>query len=337
MKRRLLLIVITAWGTLLGQTPGTEPDVPRPGVKEVQVPFASLEPSATFKIGETADWVVVTKDAVWVAGSQPYSLQRIDPASNKVVAKIDLPGEACSGLEEGFGSIWVPICAKAPALAKVDELTNKVMATFPIGPAGPEGGIAASSDSIWMVTDKKGTLSRIDPATGKALQKISIPPGAYNPVFSKGVVWITGFDSGVLIAVDASSGKVVASISVGPKPRFLAAGGGSVWTLSQGDGSVSRVGTKSKKLAATIELGIPGPGGDICYGADSVWTTVFQFPLTRIEAGTNKVVRQWVGDGGDSMRFGHDSIWLTDYHKGLLQRFPYKSIVHPTNSHGPHG
>jgi hypothetical protein len=86
---------------------------------------------------------------------------------------------------------------------------------------------------------------------------------------------------------------------------------------------------KNKKLTATIRAAIPGPGGDLCYGADSVWATVFQVPLTRIEAGTNKVVRQWVGDGGDSARFGYDSIWLTDYHKGLLQRFPFRGTVHP--------
>jgi hypothetical protein len=29
---------------------------------DVQVPFALLKPSATFKIGKTADWVLVTDD-----------------------------------------------------------------------------------------------------------------------------------------------------------------------------------------------------------------------------------------------------------------------------------
>jgi hypothetical protein len=40
----------------------------KPGVKGVQVPFASLKRSATLKIGGTADWVLVTDDSVWVAG-----------------------------------------------------------------------------------------------------------------------------------------------------------------------------------------------------------------------------------------------------------------------------
>ena len=154
-------------------------------------------------------------------------------------------------------------------------------------------------------------------------QKISIPPGSYNPLFSDGIVWITGFDSNVLVAVDASTGGVLASIPVGPKPRFLTAGGGSIWTLNQGDGTVSRVDTTTKKVAATIVAGIPGLGGDICDGADSVWATVFDIPLARINSRTNKVLRQWVGRGGDSLRFGHESIWLTDYHRGLLWRIRY--------------
>jgi len=324
MKPKLLLVLLTAGQAVLAQTSGTAPDVPKPGVKEVQVPFASLKSIATFKVGATADWVLVTNDAVWVAATKPNSLQRIDPATNTVVSKIDLPAEACSGLAFGFGSIWVPLCAKVPSLARVDAVKNKITATLPVGPADPEGSIAVSGDSVWIVTDKKGTLARIDPNTGTVRQKISVPPGSFNPLFSDGVVWITGFDTSVLTAVDAVTGKVLASIPVGPKPRFLTAGAGSVWTLNQGDGTVSRVDEKSRKLTATITVGIPGIGGDIAYGADSAWATVFDVPLTRIDSQTNKVVRQWVGPGGDSLRCGHDSLWLTDYHKGLVWRFPYR-------------
>jgi virginiamycin B lyase len=302
----------------------------KPGVTDVQLPFGSLKPSATFNIGGTADWVLVTDDAVWVASTKPYSVQRIDPATNTVVAKVRLSGEACSGLAFGFGSVWVPVCGKKPLLARVDARTNRITAVLPIAPAGPEGGITASNDSIWMVTDKEGTtLSRINPATNTVSQKISIPAGSYNPLSSGNMVWITGFARNVLTAVDASSGKVLAAIPVGSKPRFLTSGGGSVWTLNQGDGSVTRIDANNRKVTATIAVGIPGPGGDLGYGADSVWATTFDLPLTMIDAQTNKVLRQWVGRGGDSLRFGHDSIWLTDYHRGLLLRIPFKATLQP--------
>jgi virginiamycin B lyase len=210
---------------------------------------------------------------------------------------------------------------------RIDAIKNTISATLPIPPAGPEGGITASADSVWMVTDKNGTLSRIDPTTNTVRQKISIQPGSYNPLFSEGMVWVSGVESSVLTAVDASSGGVLASIAVGPNPRFLTAGAGSVWTLNQGDGTVSRVDEKDRKVTATIRLGIPGAGGDICYGADSVWASVFDVPLTRMDATTNTVFKQWVGHGGDSLRFGHDSIWITDYKEGSLWRIPAKEIL----------
>jgi len=328
LRPKLLLIVATICLTQLAQASGAEQKIPQPGVKEVQVPFSSLKPSATFKIGKTADWVLVTDDAVWVGGSKPYSVQRIDPSTNKIVAKIRLSGEACSGLAFGFGSLWVPVCGRSPSLARVDVKTNKISAILPFGTAGAEAGITASSDSIWIVPDEKSTLTRIDPQSNAVRQRIAIPPGSYNPLFSDGMIWITGVDSNVLTVVDASSGDVLTSLPVGSKPRFLTSGNGSVWTLNQGDGTVSRVDTSTRKVTATIPVGIPGVGGEICYGADSVWTAKFGIPLTRIDAKTNMVLRQWVGRGGDALRIGYDSIWLTDYYRGLLWRIPFRGSEH---------
>jgi virginiamycin B lyase len=327
MSRSLLFFVIATCGIAGAQTSSPERNVPKPGIKEVQVPFVSLKPTATIKVGGTADWVLVTDDAVWVASTKPYAVLRIDPSTDKITARVSVPGEACSGLASGFGSIWVPICGEKSELVRIDGVKNTVSATLPIAPAAPEGGIATSDDSVWMVSDKNGTLNRIDPSTNSVRQRISIPLGSYNPVFSDGVVWITGVESGVLTAVAAASGKVLESVPVGPRPRFLAAGGGSIWTLNQGDGTVSRVDEKGRKVIATLQVGIPGAGGDIGYGAESVWTTVFEVPLTRIAASTNKVVQQWVGDGGDSLRCGFASIWITDYKKGLLSRIPIEQVL----------
>jgi len=218
------------------------------------------------------------------------------------------------------------LCGKPNSIVRVDSSTNQISVTLPIGPAGPEGGIAANSDSIWIVTDA-GSLVRIDPVTNKVRQKISIAPGSYNPFFSEGVAWITGGSANILTAVDASTGGVIASIAVGPTPRFLTAGSGSIWTLNQGDGTVTRVDSGSKRVTATITLGTPGHGGDIAWGAGFVWTTVAGVPLTVIDAKTNRVLRQWVGPGGDSLRFGHDSVWLTDYKRGTLLRIAYRKTV----------
>ncbi len=322
---KLVIPLLTGLTIVLVQISGCERSVPKPGVKEVQVPYSSIKPSVTISIGGTADWVLVTDSAVWVASTKPYDIVRIDPANNKIVARVRISDEACSGLAFGFNSVWVPICGSKPALIRIDAMKNTISAVLPITPAGEEGGVAASDDSVWMVTDKNGTLVRVDPSTNGVRDRIHIPPGSFNPVFSDGTVWITGIESNVVTAVDASSGKVLASVPVGSKPRFLTAGAGSIWILNQGDGTVSRVDEKSKQVT-TIQVGIPGTGGDIDYRADSVWLSVFDVPLTRVDASTNRVVKQWIGKGGDSLRVGFDSLWITDYKKGLLSRIPIEQV-----------
>lgn len=213
----------------------------------------------------------------------------------------------------------MPLCGTHPSLARVNPASNSITAVIPVGPALSEGGIAASKDSVWMVY-RNGKLARVDAKTNRLRETTSIPRGAYNAVYSEGNVWVTGGANSQLIAINASTGKVIASIPVGSKPRFLTTGGGMVWTLNQGDGSVSKINAKTKRLVATIAAQIPGGGGDITYGERNVWATIIGVPLTKIDARTNAIRGQWGGRGGDAVRFGHGSLWLTDYFGGKLWR-----------------
>jgi virginiamycin B lyase len=120
------------------------------------------------------------------------------------------------------------------------------------------------------------------------------------------------------------SPRINDTIEVGPQPRFLTVGAGSVWTLNQGDGTVSRVDAKSAKLIASISVGVPGSGGEIAFGEGHVWTTVFQIPLSEIDPASNQVIKQWFGAGGDSVRVGHGSVWLSNLREQNLWRFSPK-------------
>jgi virginiamycin B lyase len=299
---------------------------PSPVPKRLQAPFASLRPAAELRLGKTADWVLATDDAVWVGSTGPFAVHRIDPTANREVASVQLPGEPCAGLAAGFGSLWVPLCGKSNALARVDLKTNRLAAVLPVGPAAAEGGIAAGGDSVWMVTDAKGSLARIDPETGRVRQTIALPAGSYNPLYSDGVVWVTGHDAGVVTAVEASTGKVLAAVPVGEGPRFLTAGAGSIWVLLQGTGEVVRIDARTRKAVARIAAGLVGHGGDISFGARRVWPTLSGAPLTEIDARSGRIRRQWVGPGGDSLAWAFDAIWLTDYKAGTVARYPAATL-----------
>lgn len=289
------------------------PRPPRPGVSTpgVKREMATITPVSVFATGGTPDWQVLTDDALWVSNGPVNSVHRLDPKTNQIAATVEVGKRPCSGLTEGFGSVWVPNCGDK-TLSRVDEKSNTVTATLPIGPAESEGGIAASPDAIWLVTAPEGKLSRIDPRTNAAVAHIEVPAGSASVVYGDGAVWVTSPKANLLTRVDAKTNLVTDSIEVGPGPRFATFGAGAIWTLNQGNGTVSRVDTRTRKLAASIEVGVPGSGGEIAFGLGHVWATVFQIPISEIDPESNTVVRQWTGNGGDSIRAGHGSIWLSN-------------------------
>jgi YVTN family beta-propeller protein len=321
---------------IYGQDPATPPAgekkerpkrPPRPGVSTpgVKREISTITPAAVFPVPGTPDWQVMTDDAVWVANGPKNTIHRLDPATNTVLAAVEVGKRPCSGLAAGFGSIWVPICGDK-TLARVDAKTNQLTTTIPLGPANSEGGIVASPDAIWMLTDMKGTLSRIDPATNKVAGEIAVTPGSVACVYGGGSIWVSSPEKSVVTRVDAKTNAVLDTIPVGPGPRFLTWGAGAVWTLNQGDGTVSRVDGKTGKLVTNIEVGIPGTGGELAFGDGHVWATVFQIPLSKIDPATNQVVKQWTGAGGDSVRLGHGSLWLSNLREQNVWRIDLKQL-----------
>ena len=135
-----------------------------------------------------------------------------------------------------------------------------------------------------MASSSAGKLARIDPRTNKVIASVRVPSGSFCPIFFGGYVWITSSEHSVLSKVDPRTNRVVARIPVGRNPRFLTAGAGSIWTLNQGDGTVTRVDAKTNRRVADIKAGLAGKGGEIAFGFNSVWATLEQFPITRIDA-----------------------------------------------------
>lgn len=158
---------------------------------------------------------------------------------------------------------------------------------------------------MWLVTSGTGELTRINAATSQITARVRIPAGSFNPLYANGSVWVTSNTGNVLVRVDPATNQVQMSTPVGSKLRFLTAGAGSIWVPNQGDGTVSRVNATTGRLEAEIPAGIPRHGGEIAFGAGAVWATVIEFPLTRIDATSNKVMAQWHGAGGHSVRFAH--------------------------------
>jgi virginiamycin B lyase len=320
MQKTFFLAAFLSLATTQAQSSGKRP--PPPGVSEpgVKRALSTITPVAIFDtMSGTPDWQVLTENALWVANGPRNAIHRLDLKTNTIAATIAVGKLPCSGLAAGFGSIWSPSCGDK-TISRVDMKTNSVSATIPIGPGESEGGIATSDDAVWLVTDKAGKLSRIDPKTNSVVATIQIPAGSAAVFYADGAIWVTTPAKNMLTRVDAKTNQVTDSIPVGPGPRFETFGAGAVWTLNQGNGTISRVDTKARKVVATVEAGIPGEGGEIAFGFGHIWATIFHIPITEIDPATNKVIRQWVGEGGDSIRAGHGSVWLSNLRAHTIWR-----------------
>ena len=318
---KAVLLFLAAAAVVAQPARPAKPGVKTPGVK---IPVERLKPDAVFEVPGSPDWIAVD-EAVWISNRPKDNVTRIDPTTNTVAATIAVGKGPCSGLAAAFGSLWVPNCGDQ-TMSRVDLKSGAVTTTFPTGIASSEGSIVAGAESIWLLTHKNGTLARFDPATNGVVAEIYVPDGSYGIAFGEGAVWVTSTDHDSVARVDPNTNLIAETIAVGKAPRFIATGAGAVWTLNQGDGSVSRIDPKTNKVIATIEVGVPGPGGDIAVGEGSVWVTAFEFPLSRIDPTTNSVVQQFFGKGGDAVRVGLGSVWLSNLEAGNVWRIDPRRV-----------
>jgi DNA-binding CsgD family transcriptional regulator len=96
--------------------------------------------------------ILATDDAIWVQDYDDSSLWRIDPATNSVVARLDLPSPPFGGhILEAFGSLWVPLVG---GFTRIDPETNAVIGSFGLGKElgrdASASDMVTTSEAVWF-------------------------------------------------------------------------------------------------------------------------------------------------------------------------------------------
>lgn len=299
--------------------------VPKAGVKTpgVQIPFANLKAEAEFEAPGHPEWMFLA-DTAFAPGKD--AIEKIDPKTNKKVEPIAGLTKPCGGMASGFGSLWAPVCGTS-SLARIDAKTFKVTHTLPTGVSSVRGVIAATEDSIWLLTDDKTTLSRIDPDQNLVVGELRLPAGCRSLTFGETALWLACPAENKVLRVNPATNLVDKSIEVSPQPEALAVGAGSIWALCRKDGKIDRIDPKTSKVSKTIELGVPNVDGAIAFGAGFVWVTQTGFPLARIDVVAETVMQQFNGDGGGAIAISPSAIWLSNIKAGTIWRIDPKRVI----------
>jgi DNA-binding beta-propeller fold protein YncE len=112
---------------------------------------------------------LVAPGAVWVAEHHSGLVARIDPQTNRVVARVHvgLPGSSGpQGIASGLGDVWVGI-PNTGEVVRIDPATNKVIARIAVpSTMSPCGGIGVARNAVWVTGCSDGHyVARIDPST----------------------------------------------------------------------------------------------------------------------------------------------------------------------------
>lgn len=321
-------------------TASPSPDSAGPG--EGGVPTVSLADrlEAELTIEGQPDWMASGYGSMWVAVDEAGTVDRIDPATNEVVANVKVGDHPCAGMAAGFGSIWVPSCSKQ-ALYRISAASEKVEAVVKLpvfqtfSGTGPFGGLAAGAGAVWMVTEGKDgafdTLARIDPPSNRVTDEIPLGHLGGGVAVGGGAVWVSAPEDGVLLRVDPRSRKVVGEVDGLAQPSLIAADREAVWVLSatwadhpDGDGSVTRIDPATNEVVATIEIDeSPGEAGEIAIGEGFVYARSQFTLLAKIDPATNSLVERYEDRKGlGDVEVGFGSVWLSDFAFNRVWRLP---------------
>jgi virginiamycin B lyase len=278
---------------------------PRP---PAELALSRLTPDAVLPIAFEPG-AFATEDAIWVTNRSAGTIIRIAAKDNTADPPVAVGKDPCASIVVAFNSVWVPTCGDH-VIARVDAKAKKVSATLTMEVAQPEGRIASSVGSLWILTDRKGVLSRVDPDTNATVAEIYVAGGATAVADGDAALWVTSEQGNRLTRVNPHTNEIAESVEVGPKPGRLAIGEGGVWTLNRGDGSVTRVDPKTNKVVATIPVDATLASGDITAGAGSIWVSAAGAPIARIDPRSNRAVQRFTGPGGGAILVAHGSLWV---------------------------
>jgi hypothetical protein len=229
-------------------------------------------------VGERFVWVTCNGAANPCGGS---SVLKLDPRTGRRLGITELPGATYSQVAVGLGAVWV---ATTKGLVKIDPLTAKIVATYPID----ANYLDIAGSSLWATRLRGQQVVQIDPKNGQVVHRLrSLDPCQL--VATEQGVWVSTClaESGGdwLTHIDPATGRVTYRVPL-KSSSGLVFGHGQIWIARWVDNHVkleARNPSTGELTGTNLTImpgpqpwqqyGIGPPGEFIGVGADSIWLT----------------------------------------------------------------
>jgi len=250
-------------------------------------------PESNVAVGGGAVWVTVASPST-VTYPEQDSLLRIDPQTNRIVARIHV-GHSPEGIGISPDSVWtanhrspwdpkaddatgayevsrVSVSSNAEIARPVVEVRNKGGDSHAYWCCGPQG-MTYAAGSIWTTDPQdsgNGLVIRVDPTTNAVVATIApkgLAPTCGNMAGDNSSVWfVSGCDQPFVVRIDPQTNQVAATIGLGEATQDIALGLGSVWVATLNN--LNRINPATNKIVAKTRI---APATAVSIGAGSIW------------------------------------------------------------------
>ena len=195
--------------------------------------------------------------------------------------------------------------------AMIDE-NGKTIESY-VGVGRRPTAVAVGAGGVWVANSESGTVSRLDPATGKFVDTIGVGADLNDVAVGLGSVWVADGNDGTVTEIDPSLDQVAGTIPQGGQPTvapdpvfYVAVDSSHVWA-TRGN-QLLRIDPHTGQVEVWAKVGNPT---GLATGGGYVWVTTQSQNLLRIDPRTpNNVAKQPLAAEPIAPVYARGSLWL---------------------------
>ena len=231
---------------------------------------------------------------LYVAGDSTGNVAVIETSTNSIIKNIDVGvGTAPHNLvaSQDGSSVWVTL-KDTQQVAKIDTVTDSVVATFSTSNGGVNSGLApvhldisADGESLYIVNKLSDELIKMNASSGtieatynfSAVPSLSVNPHDINISPDGTQVWVTDETANTITVLDANLNTVLSTVSVGDRPIQIAfsVDGTQAFTTNYNDNTVSVIDVATMSMLTAFDMGGNGAMGPMGLVVDPDGSTLW--------------------------------------------------------------
>jgi DNA-binding SARP family transcriptional activator/streptogramin lyase len=204
-------------------------------------------------------------DGVAMTDLQPGTLAVVPLGSARAQRTYGV-GPVPRAIAVGFGAAWVADFTNQ-TLARVEK--DGLVETIGLGVSPTR--VAVGAGAVWVVAGHQGWLLRLEPSSGRVLNRIRLRPGLADVAAAAGSVWVTNSELGTLTRIAASRSEPDKTISGFAGPTGVVVARGSVWVAERRGRRLARVDARRAAVMDRVPLDLPP--NDLAVSPGAVWAT----------------------------------------------------------------